>query len=271
MPRLTYLKRPIAQLTLVVLLGALLRYIDLAQVPAGLFHDEAWSDVKAMQLNSGEATPEVYFNENNGMDALHVYAIAALFRLTGPLALGSRLVSSLAGCLLILVTYWLASEFFFDDRYRRALAIAAAFAIATLFWALTTSRSGWHTMSMALFSTMCLTALVRARRLKSRRWFIVAGILAGVDQYTYPSARFLLIGLIILLIFDLWGQRARWRASLVDYTLLAVSALIVFAPLGLYFIQHLEGLVGRAQQTTTDVDLLSNFAKTALGFSFAGD
>src|SRR5512143_91272 len=132
MPRLTYLKRPIAQLTLVVLLGALLRYIDLAQVPAGLFHDEAWSDVKAMQLNSGEAAPEVYFGENNGMDALHVYAIAALFRLTGPLALGSRIMSSLAGCLLILVTYWLACELFFDHKQRHAIGLIAAFVTATL-------------------------------------------------------------------------------------------------------------------------------------------
>ncbi len=265
-----WLKKPIFQLAIVVAIGVMLRYINLAQVPEGLFHDEAWSDVKAMQLNSGEAKPEIYFAENNGMDALHVYAIALLFRFTGPLAMGSRIMSSLAGCLLLVATYWLAHELFFDHAHRHAIGLAAAFVNATLFWALTTSRSGWHAESMALFSSACLAALIRARRLKQWRWFILSGILAGIAQYTYPSARFLLIGLIVLLLIDLWIMRAHWREVLLDYSLIAVAAIAIFAPLAAYFIQHPEWLVERAQQTT-DVDLLSNFGRTLSGISFVGD
>ena len=82
-------------LLLIVLLGAGLRFAALDTAPEGIFHDEAWSAAKARDILAGQVAPQVYFPENNGMDALHVYVIAAIFALTGPLAIGSRLASAL--------------------------------------------------------------------------------------------------------------------------------------------------------------------------------
>jgi predicted membrane-bound mannosyltransferase len=91
-------------LGLVLLFAGLLRFVNLATVPQGIFHDEAWSVAKALDLLNGTAPVQVYFPENNGMDALHVYLIALLFKLTGPLALGSRIISALMGTLTVLAT-----------------------------------------------------------------------------------------------------------------------------------------------------------------------
>ena len=259
-------------LLLIVALGAGLRFVALDTAPDGLFHDEAWSAAKARDILSGQLAPQVYFPENNGMDALHVYVIAAIFAITGPLAMGSRLASALIGTLTILATYWLAWEWWPiwepDRRDRHALALTAAFVGATLFSALTTSRSGWHAISMALFSAVCLAALLHARRSQKRRWFVVTGVLVGLAQYAYPSARFIPVLVVIMGVVDVVRLK---RAALVNYALLVLSALIVFAPLGVFFLQQPEWFFLRAQQVTEETNLLRNVLDTLAAFFVRGD
>jgi 4-amino-4-deoxy-L-arabinose transferase-like glycosyltransferase len=258
------------QLGVVVLIGAMLRFVNLSTVPQGIFHDEAWSAAKAWNLLTGEVPPQLYFPENNGMDALHVYFIALLFKFTGPLALGSRIVSALMGTLTVLATYWLAWQLPADDRKRHTAAIIAALIYSVMFTAIATARSGWHAPSFALLAAVCLAALARGRRVGRVRWFILAGAAAGLAQYTYPSARLLPVWLIVIALLDLVLQRGRRRAVFIQYALAALAAVIVFLPLGLYFVQNPQWLVERAEQTSAAIDLGQNIAKTMLGFVVRG-
>jgi hypothetical protein len=284
-------------LLLIVLVGAGLRFVALDTAPYGIFHDEAWSAAKARDLLTGEVSPQVYFPENNGMDALHVYVIAAILAVTGPLAIGSRLASALIGTLTILATYWLAWEWWPAKRDRHALALAAAFVGATLFSALTTSRSGWHSISMALCAAVSLAALLRARHTQARRWFVATGVLVGLAQYAYPSARFIPVLVAIIGVADVTRasfrmkrdagcrmQEARSKKQSVHehlapavlhlascYGVLIVSALIVFAPLGAFFLQQPEWLFVRAQQVTKGADLLRNTLDTVAALVVRGD
>jgi 4-amino-4-deoxy-L-arabinose transferase-like glycosyltransferase len=258
------------QLGAVVLIAAVLRFVDLSSVPQGIFHDEAWSGAKALDILNGTAPAQVYFPENNGMDALHVYLIALLFKLTGPLALGSRIISALMGTLAVLATYWLAWELPADDDRRHAAAIVAALVYGIMLTAIATARSGWHSPSFALLALLCLAALARGRRLGRRRWFVSAGVLAGLAQYTYPSARFLPVLLIVIALLDLAARRGGRRAVLIDYALAALAAAVVFLPLGVYFIQNPQWLFERAQQTGAAIDLGQNTLKTLLGFVVQG-
>jgi len=258
------------QLGAVVLFAGVLRFVNLSAVPQGIFHDEAWSAAKALNILNGTAPAEVYFPENNGMDALHVYLIALLFKFTGPMALGSRYISALMGTLTVLATYWLAWELPADDRNRHTVAIIAVFVYGVMFTAIATARSGWHSPSFALLATMCLAALMRGRRVERVRWYIFAGALAGLAQYTYPSARFLPVWLIVIALLDLTLQRGRRRAVFIHYALAACAAVIVFLPLGMYFIQNPEWLFERAQQTSAAIDLGQNIVKTVLAFVVRG-
>lgn len=258
------------QLGVVVALAAAPRFINLAAAPQGIFHDEAWSAAKALDILSGMAPAQIYFPENNGMDALHVYLIALLFRFTGPLALGSRYISALMGTLTVLATYWLAWELPADDRKRHTAAIIAALIYSILFAAVSTARSGWHSPSFALLAVVCLTALARGRRVNRKQWFILAGAAAGLAQYTYPSARLLPVWLIVIALMDLVLQRDRRREVFIQYALAAVAAVIVFLPLGLYFAQNPQWLVERAQQTSSAIDLGQNIVKTIVGFVVRG-
>jgi len=106
MTYLDWLRNRWLQLLFVTLLGGALRFTQLATAPLGYFHDEAWSAEKARSIITDAEPPAVYFPENNGMDALHVYLIALIFQFTGPVAIGSRLASALVGTLTVPVTYW---------------------------------------------------------------------------------------------------------------------------------------------------------------------
>jgi 4-amino-4-deoxy-L-arabinose transferase-like glycosyltransferase len=258
------------QLGAVLLFAGVLRFVNLATVPEGIFHDEAWSAAKAWNILTGAAPAQIYFPENNGMDALHVYLIALLFQFTGPLALGSRYVSALMGTLTVLATYWLAWELPADDRKRHTAAIIAALVYTVMLTAIATARSGWHSSSFALLALMCLAALARGRRLERMRWFILAGAAAGLAQYTYPSARLLPAWLIVIALLDLVLQRDRSRVVFIHYALAALTAVVVFLPLGVYFFQNPQWLFERAQQTSAKIDLGQNLVKTVLGFVVRG-
>jgi 4-amino-4-deoxy-L-arabinose transferase-like glycosyltransferase len=257
-------------LSVIVLVAGVLRFVNISTMPQGLFHDEAWSGAKALGILDGTVPVQVYFPENNGMDALHVYLIALLFKFTGPLALGSRIVSALMGTLTVLATYWLAWELPADERKRHTAALIAALVYGVLFTAIATARSGWHAPSFALLATLCLAALMRARRLGSRRWFIAVGVLAGLAQYTYPSARLLPVWLIVIALLDLIMQRVKRRQVFMGYALAAIVALMVFLPLGLYFAQNPQWLFERAGQTSSQIDLGQNLVKTIIAFVVRG-
>jgi hypothetical protein len=252
-----------------LLVAALLRFVNLATVPHGIFHDEAWSGAKALDLLNGTAPWQVYFPENNGMDALHVYLIALLFTGTGPLALGSRIISALMGILTVLATYWFAWELPADDRKRHAVAIIGALVYGVMLTAIATARSGWHSRR-----SLCWRCCV------SPCWRAVGGRGTGAGsssparwrtaQYTYPSARLLPVWLIAIAVLDLALQQEQRRTRLVNYTLAALVAVVVFLPLGAYFMQNPQWLFERAQQTSAAIDLGQSTLKTVLGFVVQG-
>jgi hypothetical protein len=241
-------------LIVVFILGTVLRFIFLADIPRGYYHDDAWTAATAMALIRGEQPLRIYFADNNGMDSLHIYLVALLYLFTGPIAVGPRIVTALASALTIPATYWAASELLIEERHRHALAIVSAFIISTLFGALTVSRSGLSATTMVLTVTLSLAALFRGRRLQKPVWFVVSGVVAGLAQYVVQSARFLPLLLAAIALMDLWGNSARLRPIFFRYVLLVVAAIVAFAPLGYYFIYDPASVFHRAQQTMIDLD-----------------
>ncbi|MBN1641746.1 MAG: hypothetical protein JXA09_10965 [Anaerolineae bacterium] len=113
-------------------LGAALRLCCLTQLPPGLHYDEAFHQVEAIAVLDGYRP--LYFPENMGMDALHIYLIAALYRLIGVSDIGGRVVSAIAGTLTIPALWWLAQELSAgqDHRARTALSASSAFILTIL-------------------------------------------------------------------------------------------------------------------------------------------
>jgi len=88
----------------------------------------------------------------------------------------------------------------------------------------------------------------RDGRGSSHGWMLLAGLFCGLTGYTYLAARAfpipLAISLIALLIVDAGHRRQR----LFQFTLFGLAALVSFAPLGLYFLQHPDAFTTRMSQ-----------------------
>ncbi|MBN1936847.1 MAG: glycosyltransferase family 39 protein, partial [Anaerolineae bacterium] len=234
----------------ITLFAGALRFSSLDRFPPGLHFDEAFHQVEAVEILKG--VMPLYFTENMGMDAMHIYLIAALFRLFGVTHIGGRLVSALAGTLTIPALWWLVVELFaqWETQARTVLAGVSTFTLATLQWHLTMSRTGIQPVLVPLLLTLTLAALWRGLRKGHRGWFIVAGIFLGLGPYAYSSARMtpLLIVLVFawLLLFDRPLLRRRWWG----FALCAAVSILVFAPLGAYFVTHWEQFTYRSAQVT---------------------
>lgn len=265
-------------LLFISVVAAAIRTYRLTDYPPGLHYDEAFHQVEAIAILEGYRP--VYFPENMGMDALHIYLIALLFRAFGVSYVGGRIISAIAGTLTIPATWWMARELFahLEEPRRLALSASSAFVLATLQWHVTFSRTGIQPVLVPLLLTLTMASLWRGLRTGGWGWFAAAGVFLGAGPYAYSASRFvplLIVGLTLwLALFDRQRLRRRWHGLAIS---IGVSAL-VFAPLGLFFLEHPQWFTYRAGQITSSTlgpgawrSLWDNALRTMAAFSFRGD
>jgi len=132
-------------LLLVTALAAGLRFYRIDQIPPGLHYDEAFNNLLALRLPQWEPFPPFFFDVEFGRSVLHPYLIALLFQITGPIVLGGRLVSALAGTLTVPLLSFTVWEMFREEAGKRraaALALTSALSLALLYWHVHLSRIG---------------------------------------------------------------------------------------------------------------------------------
>jgi hypothetical protein len=95
---------------------------------------------------------------------------------------------------------------------------------------------------------------------RRERWaFLACGVSLGLSTYTYQVARLLPLLVLLGFITVAWSHRANtctphaWRTlvrqDLLNLALVALAALVVFAPLGIYFVTHPGIATVRIEQT----------------------
>ncbi|MGC8782046.1 MAG: hypothetical protein ACP5UQ_14385, partial [Anaerolineae bacterium] len=97
-------------LALLLLVAAFFRLWQIGDIPPGLFGDEATDGLDALDVLAGRGA--IFFPANYGREGLHMWIVAAMFRLMGVTPLALRLPSVIAGIVTVLATYWLGQELF---------------------------------------------------------------------------------------------------------------------------------------------------------------
>ncbi|MFH0712466.1 MAG: glycosyltransferase family 39 protein [Candidatus Jorgensenbacteria bacterium] len=279
-------------LILILLLASFLRLYSLNSAPPGLYSDEATNGNNAVQAL--EAAPpdggfRAFYAENNGREGLFINIQAIFIKLIGSTGLIGpieilRLPSALFGILTVLGVYFLTKELFGDKR----IALFAAFLIATSFWHINFSRIGFRAIMAPAFLTWGLYLLLLSysprfagEAGKSYRSYwtyllpLLAGAVYGLGMHSYIAYR----ATPLLIVFSLWllGIRHGWKRTLKIGAIFIVASIIVFLPLGFYFLENPADFFGRTSQIsvwqspTPLKDLGLNILKTAGMFSVAGD
>ena len=92
-----------AVLVIIVLVGGALRFYQVGSVPPGLYQDEAYNGLDALNILGG--WHPLYFPANNGREPLYMYAAAAGVAVFGRTALAERIPAPVIGTLLIAATF----------------------------------------------------------------------------------------------------------------------------------------------------------------------
>ena len=262
---------PLWALVAITLLGALLRLVAIDRLPPGLYHDEAYNGLDALNVLRGQTS--LFFEANNGREPLFIYLASISVWLLGPTPGALRLVAALLGTLTIPATYWLGRALF-----RQRTALLAAFLVATTVWTMNLSRVALRAVAAPPLAAVALSLLwqgLERRRMTTMVW---AGLAYGLLFYTYLAARFTPVALVAYLVYlAIWHRDRLWARGLVGFCLVT---LLVAAPLGTYLLVHGEAL-GRARQVSVfdpaigGADpwgtLATQVLRTAAGFFWRGD
>ncbi len=231
----------------VLLLAAFLRLTRLATVPFGWHPDEATKVLLARDVVAGQYFP-AFFSAFTGREALFVYLEALGLLLIGNEIFMGRLLSAFVGIATVALTYATMR-----DLFNRRIALLTAAFLATSLWHLIASRNGYRAVIHPMVQLPVVWLLFKGLKTEATGWpkwrlFVVAGLFLGLTQYTYTAVRifpFVIVALAGLLMVCDWP---RFRRNFWPLTASAVIALLVFAPLGWYFIQNPADFTGRAAQ-----------------------
>jgi len=265
-------------LWIVLLVALFLRVYELDSIPPGLHYDEAANVILAADIAAGKSHP-IFIEAYTGKEVLFFYLAGVAMRLLGASVFSLRLTSALIGTLTVLITYQLAREMFAHRGAEDArwLALFSAALLATSYWHVTLSRYGFRAISQPLLQALTLWCLWRGLWWGSNIWLALSGLFFGATAYTYLASRvfpvILLLVFLALFIFD----KRNLKRRLSQITLFAVPAVVVFAPLGFYFLTHPQAFSVRIGQVSlfnpelNQGDVLGTFWRAArLAFGMIG-
>jgi 4-amino-4-deoxy-L-arabinose transferase-like glycosyltransferase len=216
--------------------------------PPGFFRDEA-----ALALNAetiarsghdqyGAVMPLFFRSFSDYKSPEYVYALAAVFRLTGP----SQQVARGLAALFVLAAIGLLGLLAWRQSGSRVVALAVFILAGITPWLFELGRLAYEVTMEPLL--ICLLLLAVAAAARQARWTLRSGALTGLAIgsiiYVYAAGR-LLAPLFAAALIVVAG-RGRWRWLLSAWTVSAISAV----PLLVYWFRHPGALSARFSSTT---------------------
>lgn len=188
-------------LLLILIMGGILRFYRLAEVPVAFNGDEAgfgynaYAIFKMLKDEHGQYLPWVFKSFGDYKPPIFVYMLAPLTGMFGLNELVVRAPIAAVSTLLILLTFIISRKMFRSNT----AALLAALMVAMSPWAINFSRAGWEA-SLALFFTTLAVALFLTNF--KRGWVMMSLVMFMIAFYTYHSEKVavpLIIGSLVLI------------------------------------------------------------------------
>ena len=259
-------------MVVVVFIATAFRLYRLDTVPRGLSHDEANNGLMAGEVLKGFRPP--FFEIYTGVEPGLIYPQAVAFWLLGRGATTERLVSVAFGLLTVVLTYIFAGQLFKS----KLIGLISALLVAISFWHVFVSRLGLRAVVMPPLQILALLFFWRALEERRTLHFALAGLFGGLTMYTYLSSRLLPlipVGFVLYLLIRREDLRGVWPRL----ATMAGVWLLVFLPLGIYYLNNPHWFLFRAEQASVLIPgeagglvrLVDETLATLGMFSFRGD
>ncbi len=226
--------------------AAVLRFWQLGDIPPGLYRDEAFNGLDALNVLDGQHP--LYFAANNGREPVYIYLTAVTVYFLERSVLAVRLPAAIIGTLTTWFVYHLAKTWF---GWRTGWL--AAWLWAVTLWPVHLSRIGLRPIllpfGLALTFWLATLAYRRQRAGGPANWlWLLAGLAYGASFYTYLAVRF--TPLLFLLLALYLGLTGRLKGLWPGLACFILAAAVVLTPLATFAWQQPELVLGRAGQVS---------------------
>lgn len=222
---------------LIVLLGLLLRFINIDSNPKSMYGDsltlvyDAYSILRTGKDQTGQFLP-LYFSMGGGRPALYIYATIPFVALFGPTALAARSVSILSGIGIIILLYLTCKQLF-----SRKVGLTVALLASLTPWELSLSRGAFESHFALFLSLLGLYCFLN--RDKQKTFYLASSISFALAIQTY-STYVLIIPLFILTLLYQAGLLSIKKIFL-QKKLISFLALIVISCIFSIYISYSRG------------------------------
>ncbi len=261
-------------LALLLLFAFILRVWQNDKTPPGLHFDEAAYGLIADTIRHGNLG--VFYSEFTGREPIYMYLVAFYQLFFGSTVFGERLPAAFIGVGIVAATFFAFRNIFAArthpdtiprdptkeggeiSKEARRIAWLATLAVAFSFWNLHLSREGYRVNLVPLLGALSFGTVWRAYRLRTTSSIILAGVVCGLNFYTYLSARFMPFVFVAFGLYFLFFWWLFWRKKphlpqldlkLFKPALLWVGVtILVVAPLATHFALHRGDFFQRSAQ-----------------------
>ena len=226
-----------------VITAVFLRLYQLGDWPPGLYRDEAYNGLDALNVLNGHHT--LFFAANNGREPAYIYLTAGLVGLFGPTVWAVRLGAALIGSLTIFPIFLLGRSWF---GLRVGLLVAWLWAITL--WPIHLSRIGLRAVLLIPCLTLTFWLGTMAYRRGQPAYWLLAGLVYGLSFYTYLAVRLtplILLGIALYLIITRRPQR---HHLLTGAGWFGVGTAVSLSPLLILYSQQPDLILGRTGQVS---------------------
>lgn len=278
-------------LTLILLSAGFFRFWRIAEMPPGLYPDEAMNGNNALEALHNHDF-KVFYPENNGREGLFINIQSVTVAIFGNEPWVLRLVSGIFGFFTVLGLYFLIGELFYDKnkdekyRYRifkhnfsksEVLALISSYLLAVSFWHINFSRIGFRAIMAPFFLVWSFYFLFLFFRKHKFSVLFLSGFIYGLGFHSYIAYRATPI-LIFLVFFYFWLRQPEERKKIFIYAIVFFAfAVAAMSPLLVYFYKNPQDFLGRTSQVSIFssekplVLLAENIVKTIGMFWYRGD
>ena len=224
-------KKIVFGLLMAILIAAFaLRVTNIANIPAGIYPDEAQNGVDAQGANA-TGQYKLFYETNNGREGLFINLQALSIKTFGHTEFALKLWSIIFGTLTVLGVFLLANEL-----YQSYLAgLIGAYLIAFSYWAINFSRIGFRAIMLPFILSFAFYFLFKGLRTKKLHDFILAGFIYGLGLHTYIAFRVSPLVLVVLITSLIITRKHFLKEYWKHVAVFAIAMMISAAPMLLDF------------------------------------
>jgi 4-amino-4-deoxy-L-arabinose transferase-like glycosyltransferase len=237
----------VVAVVLIVLAAAIPAIVNNGSLPPGLHGDEAESGIEARNINAGKYNTLIGVGwYDQPLPSFLVQAIG--LRLFGNDVSGLRTTSAIVSLASLPFLYLLARRLF-----GVRVALLATVLMAFAHWFIAYAHVGINYNQTLILELIAVWTFLEGWQTRRWYWWVVCGVVSGAGLYLYFASRLVPI---LLGVYAAYLVASRWvnasepnppkRFPFPQAILAGIIALLIFAPMGSFFLDHAKEFNSRA-------------------------